>query len=241
MKIYARQIDPAFQESPLFADGFWPEGVITDGNHNYHSRTTDEYDLAKRYFDEMKNDWDKANYYYRWNSETSRYDVHKQRPNTTIGELLDFYGFKRTDGKPWSNAQKHKWRLLMEDADLDEDDAQCAAMELLTGHKWDCSIIRGCCQSDWQGVFYDTTLYDRKGLAWFEAEYFNTGTEWLIHDEKEEPDCPENINGYAIYCYEWREDDIRAEIAREAGCEPKDVVMYEFNGYSCFPKYREVV
>lgn len=40
MKIYAKQISPEYQESPLFlGDEFWPEGIILDGNRDYKSRT----------------------------------------------------------------------------------------------------------------------------------------------------------------------------------------------------------
>lgn len=35
MKIYAKQISPEYQESPLFlGDEFWPEGIILDGNRD---------------------------------------------------------------------------------------------------------------------------------------------------------------------------------------------------------------
>lgn len=36
MKIYAKQISPENQESPLFlGEEFWPEGIILDGNRDY--------------------------------------------------------------------------------------------------------------------------------------------------------------------------------------------------------------
>lgn len=54
MKIYAKQISPEYQESPLFlCEEFWPEGIILDGNRDYTSRTISAYDDIKRYFDDM--------------------------------------------------------------------------------------------------------------------------------------------------------------------------------------------
>ena len=40
-KIYARQIPPEYQESPMvyFDEGY--EGMICDGNRQYNSRTTE--------------------------------------------------------------------------------------------------------------------------------------------------------------------------------------------------------
>ena len=38
MKIYARQINPEYQESPLFmGDEFFPDNIAVCGNRDYHS------------------------------------------------------------------------------------------------------------------------------------------------------------------------------------------------------------
>ena len=59
MKIYAKQISPENQESPLFlGEEFWPEGIILDGNRDYTSRTISAYDDIKRYFDDMAAAWE---------------------------------------------------------------------------------------------------------------------------------------------------------------------------------------
>ena len=42
--IYARQIAPEWQESPIFLDGMFPENIVVTGNRDYISRTTAEYD-----------------------------------------------------------------------------------------------------------------------------------------------------------------------------------------------------
>ena len=68
MKIYAKQISPEYQESPLFlGDEFWPEGIILDGNRDYQSRTIPAYDDIKRYFDEMAEEWENDGCYYTYN------------------------------------------------------------------------------------------------------------------------------------------------------------------------------
>lgn len=80
-----------------------------------------------------------------------------------------------------------------------------------------------------------------EALSTFEAEYFNTGTEWIVHDGDSLPESPEDINGYFVYCTSWNEDGIANEIADSAGGRPEDVKLWAFDGYMQSPKYREVI
>ena len=113
----------------------------------------------------------------------------------------------------------------------------------MTGKKWDYRIIRGCCQSDWNYIFYPVDEWTREQIEIFEAEYFNTGSEWIIDDGEFDPenDSPLNINGYSVYCTLWSEDGIRKEIADCEGVAPADVVLYAFEGWSRTAQYKEVV
>lgn len=78
-------------------------------------------------------------------------------------------------------------------------------------------------------------------LSAFEVEYFNTGTEWIVHDVDSFPESPEDINGYSIYCHSWNKDGIAKEIADSAGGRPEDVKLWAFDGYRQSPKYKEVI
>lgn len=212
-KVYARQISPEHQESPLFwGDEFWPDDVILDGNRDYKSHTIPAYDHIDRYFDEMAGEW--AN-----------------NQNYTIGEILRDYGFTREDGKPWSNQQKHKWRVFLEgNGPVYESQGMCELLELITGKAWTCTTIRGVCQGDWQTMYHPAD-WTRTQVEIFETEYFNTGSEWTIHDGEDDPESPEEIIGFYMYCHGWSDDDIRAEIAAETGADPADVVLYKFSGW----------
>lgn len=111
----------------------------------------------------------------------------------------------------------------------------------MTGERWKAFEIRGCCQSDWQRG-YCPEAWSREELEAFETEYFNTGSEWIIHDEDGEPESPEEINGYSVYCHGWNSDQIRKEIADAAGeTDPAAVVLYEFTGWSRSPEYKKAV
>jgi hypothetical protein len=105
------------------------------------------------------------------------------------------------------------------------------ALHLVTGKRYDVRTIRGCCQSDWQTIYYPVEEYTRAALDILEADYFNTGTEWIV-----------NVDGcdVGVYTYSWNNDGIRAEIAAAVGAAPDDVVLQVFDGWTKTAKYQEV-
>lgn len=82
--------------------------------------------------------------------------------------------------------------------------------------------------------------WSHEELDHFETEYFNTGSEWIVHDEEAEPESPEDINGYSIYCHGWNEDQIRQEIADAEDKKPEEVVLFAFETYARIPVYKAV-
>ena len=235
MKVYARQINPSYQESPLMIFDEWPEDLIVTGNRDYQSHTIFEYNRIKEYFDDMASEW----------NQNGMYGSEKY----SLKEVLHDYGFERNDGKPWTTKQRHEWKLLMESEYYDsrDDEIILKALELMTGAEWKSTTIRGCCQGDWQNVYYRADRWDKKSLEAFEIEYFNTGSEWMIHDPtitdgiEEVPETPEDISGFCGYCHSWNEDGIREEIANMAGCNPEDVEMWAWDGTNYSDSYRMVV
>jgi DNA-binding cell septation regulator SpoVG len=118
-----------------------------------------------------------------------------------------------------------------------DDNIICCALKLITGREYNTTTIRGCSQGEWQDIFYPTE-YRSEFIKFFETEYFNTGSEWIIHDEENKPETPEDITGTAMYCYSY---DPRKEIAEYMGVEQTDVILYEFDGYNRTEKYKLVV
>lgn len=238
MKIYAKQVAPEYQESPLFLDECFPNDIILTGNRDYNSHTTPEFDKIAADFDSMAETWKNDRFFFRWNG--AGYDKIPQKPEYTLQGLLQEYGFARPDGKPWTTKQRHAWRVLMEGENGAEDESTIlAVLELLTGYKWESGEIRGSCQGDWQEIFYRADTWSRDSLRAFETEYFNEGSEWIVHDEDMEPESPEDITGFSMYCTEWREEDIAA-IAEAVGGKPEDVILYAYDGETRTAKYRKV-
>lgn len=227
-RVYARQIPPEYQESPLYKFDEWPENVYIFGNRHFNGRGGEFIENIKNTMydaaDELKQLMSGSGYY-----------------NSFIDLISDL--LPEPDNKiKYSRADRLEWRrlLLAYDAGaIRGDDAARAALEIITGRKYEYSQICGCCQGDWQNIIYPAE-YGREWLAAFETEYFNTGTEWIIHDGETPPECPEDITGFCAYCLGWSDEQIRAEIADYANGDPENVILYKFSNWIHVAGYAEV-
>lgn len=218
--IYAKQIAPEYQESPINWTDEYPEGVILDGNRHYNSHTTPEYETIKSNFEDMAGEIRN----FEADQDCSAYD--------SIAEIVADY----MQGREWTPKQLEKWAKLAREYD-ELDDIMLEALELMTGNAYDDTTIRGCCQGDWQNMYYPAS-YGREFVKTFEMEYFNMGSEWIIHDEDTAPEDADDITGYGTYCYSYHEDDIKKEIAATAGGAPEDVTLYVFERWTRSEVYR---
>lgn len=235
-KIFARQIAPEYQESPLFmSDWFdWDAEKLSVCGNGYFCEHKSE--LFERVEQALESDLsyildgikDGSTEYY-----------------TTATEAITDYLPPEKCGKRYSTREIHELRELVLDyagsyAARDCDNIVCDVLSIVSGERYDCRTIRGSSQGDWNTVYYAVSAWNDEALENFETEYFNTGSEWIIHDEPNEPEAPEDITGYSVYCHGWNTDGIRREIAECAGVSPEDVVLYEYAGYSKVAKYHLV-
>ena len=232
MKIYAKQVQPEYQESPFYL--FGPDEIYTDviftGNRQYKGRTIPEYDEIRAGLDELTNciDTDGHFIYGIW------YENMTEAVKSLIPAPQHKARYSTRDIKAWREIAA-EWYITTNETAL-----LCRALQLVTGKEYEYTTIRGCSQDEWQEILFPVEEYDRDALAILEADYFNTGTEWIIHDESNDPEGPEEISGYSVYCYGWNVDQIRQEIADAAGAAPEAVTMYEFAGYYKTSKYNKV-
>lgn len=115
----------------------------------------------------------------------------------------------------------------------DDEGIIAEALSIVTGQKWKYKQISGCCQSDWNYIYYRPDEWTAKALEYFEIEYFNTGNEWWIEDE-------EGDDMGSVYTHEWNDDENKREIAEQIGVNPGEVTLYLFDGWIKTAKYREV-
>ena len=220
MRIYAKQVPPEHQESPLFMFDEWPENVYVFGNNHYnqHAERLDEIRAALQ---ELADVWDDLTsgvpqYYASWIEALN--DIlppGATRSEYTRPERLQLA--KLAAQIEWSSGSV-EYGILRD------------ALELVTGKEYEYGDIRGCCQGDWQEIIYPAE-YGRDWLEAFETEYFNTGSEWII-----DPDG----DACSMYAHGWNDDLIRAEIADAAGVNPGDVILLKFTGWQRLASYEEV-
>ena len=228
MKIYAKQVPPEYQESPLFSfgDEIWNEPpynkIILDGNKQFISHTTEAYRLilerTEDLADELRevkaeNTWDVVKDYF------PELDLTGRSLSVIVDEVHRFYTMRNC-----------------------REDCICGMLTALTGTDYSHCVIRGACQSDWQIMHYPTDEWDYDSIRAFECMYYNNGTEWLVDDNDYGTmiPIPENLDGYYTYSCEWQSDAIKKQIADECNAKPEDVVLYCFDGWVKIPAYNKV-
>ena len=219
-KVYARQVPWEWQESPWDDEQLKIDKAALYGNRSYGRYVFDEFEQVVKALEEM--DWD---------------DVGDDRPYSTEQEmLLDYVPPVGRDS--YTNEEIETWKfasqMYNQNYGRNEQWGICMGLTLMLGKEYDYKTLRGSCQSDWIYFIYPTDLYDDEAVRRLETEFFNTGEEWMIHDEETVPDCPEAVNGYTMYVY----DDARKEIAAEADVAPEDVVLWKYDGMRSIPKYK---
>lgn len=232
-KIYARQIPPECQESPLYLFD-WDEstypGLVVTGNRDFYSHTIAVWDKWAENWEEAADELDKLR-------ERNGNPWYKNATEAIMDLLPPVHKDKYT------TKEIHRWKEILADMQGCSSNTEyrptLAALELMTGHKWDTRTIRGSSQGNWQDVYYDTTLWSQKALDALEIEYFNEGAEWIVHDEEQPPKGPDDVQGYGVYTHAWDDDGIRREIAAAAGGDPQDVVLYKFAGWTHSACYEE--
>lgn len=226
-KIYARQVPPEYQESPLF----WNDDVNAEifGNRDYRGITSALFDRLPGMLDDLATVWENiqagddngAN----WAEELANLVPPEGRPEYTREERRD----------AWPNLLKQyencNHRYI--------NSIYCTALHLITGRAWDWCTLRGTCQGDWQYCIYPADEWNGASLERLEAEYFNTGTEWIVHEGQVAPDSPEDVDGYSVYCTGWNDNQIRQEIADAAGGSPEAVTLYKFRDFRRIAEWEE--
>lgn len=232
MKIYAKQINPVYQESYLFDDdGMGTDYINVCGNKDYKQRTSTLFDRVKECLDagELASDIEAI-------TEKSSYAIYENVTEAINNQLW------RDDGKSYSTRQIGKLKKLVlqysECSSSEEDQILVDVLSIVTGEEWDCKEIHGCCQGEWNNVYYPVEKWTEEMLEAFEIMYFNTGSEWIVHEGSTEPTSPEEIEGCACYCVSWDDEGIKKEIAEAAGGNVEDVVLYKYSGSVSIPTYQ---
>lgn len=214
-KVYARQVAPEFQESPI--EERFPENIAVFGNKNYEEHVPEIVEKVRNGLENCEMDEAMNQTYYATSLEEYMMESippverehYTKKELTEIENLVADYGLQS----------------------MRDEEIFCRILSIVTGKEWASKQICGSAQSDWNNIYYSVDEWTEEALAKLEIQYFNEGTEWIIHDEEYDPVGAEDISGYSTYCTGWNDDEIRKELADSAGVSPEDVVMYKWNGW----------
>lgn len=226
MKIYAKQVPPEYQESPFFWNIDNYAELYIFGNRNYNGINAEGIAMLRDRLDDLADDWSDLQRGHAWCSSWA------EALRAAFSE-----SYSRAERQEWA-ALANRWPATR--SSLEEMEVILDALRLKTGRRWDSCTLRGSCQGDWQECIYPIDDWNVERLERLEAEYFNTGSEWIVHDGPDDPDGPEDIDGFSCYCIAWNDSGIRQEIADAAGGSPENVTLYKFDGYSKIANYSEV-
>ena len=225
MKIKAFQMNPEYTDSTNYMDFDGWEDFIIDGNKEFTSFHEDYpiYDSIQRHcieYSDLFNELD---------------DIADSQYKNATEAIEDYLGFKPT------TKQVHDIKITLEKADkeypyTDFDELTCDLLTICEKRTWICDTIYGCCQGDYQTVFYPTDSYHQEFIDYIESLYFNTGNEYFLEavdddDDTEEPNF--DGDGYCDYFTEWNETDLKKHIADDSQyicgehLNPDDVIIYE--------------
>ena len=237
MKYVCRQINPEYQESPMYLNGM-EDDVIYAGLFLVPVRGC--VGIREKELENIRQNMEDVISEYE-DIQNCGYSIYYKNFTEVVNDI-----FPRKDGKHYNSKQIHEWKEIAENFDEDSED-YARICSLVTGAKWEYKNIRGCCQGDYAEVIYNTEMWTDKAIECIETEYFNTGSEWMcdysgIEDtEKITANCVDNsYDTVSVYTYSWDDDDIRQELADSIGCDVNDVVMFEYKGSHSVADYERV-
>ena len=229
MPYYCKQISPEIQESPLIRgdyDEVYDDITIT-GNNRYTSRLSKDFKDIREKIESFLDD-----------------------KNATPGaaEFMNCLTshFPKANNEAYTDDEKQAWFKLISryKPDIRSELSITADMLTLThpGSKYVVRSITGSCQSDWNYMLYNSAKYDENIINTIATEYFNEGSEWIIHDDLglDEITDPDDIDGYSIYCHDSDPEHAVKEIAEILGTNPDNIIAWSFDGYTKIPRYKKI-
>ena len=222
MKINAYEMNPEYVDYDNYLDfDGWDDFIIT-GNRNYASYHTDYplfYNIIKYCIDynDLLDELDNIKLYGRYKNATEViYDYLGFKPNTKqVHDII------KTLHKPGGSY-------------YDDDDRIAELLSICEKREWTTAEIRGCCQRDYQTVFYPVDAYSDEFVNYIESIYFGTGAEYKICEYDNAPseiddDIVYDSDGYFNYYGSdiiYDDDLLKAEIAKEVNVKPEDINIY---------------
>ena len=220
-KIIAEQVPPEFQESHVWHEldyGMY-EGLVICGNRNLLGYAEDTVEgTIIRFCEEWNGHADLGDRFFVDELENLLDDLEIEDEKERRQKIEEVYGVLK-----FAEAAPRHWEL--------DELLYCRVLDILVGGEWKYELGRGIMQSEWQGFYYNYSMYDC-GIEWLITGYWNEGSEWVCWKEECEDD---NTN---VYCYKWGDGEIKREIMNAMGGD--EVELRKFTGWTRLPNYEVV-
>lgn len=205
-KICVRQVEPEMQDLSIYLDCYVDmDSIIIRGNRDFMGHTTEEYKNINIVLNELE--------YFLC--------VYRGRG------LSEFCNEMFPRELPYLSEEIIRWKKLLRNVIRNgvTKGSICDALSLVYAREYECVTIRGCCQGEWQYLYYPAE-YDDETVKEIESLYFNLGDEWIVDDY-----------GIAIATVANDDFNIKTEISEATGFEPENIELYTFAGYDMYPRY----
>lgn len=223
MKDYIfKQVPPEHQKNYIFEDDFnygSPEepgalqGLEFIGDRWHQGRTFDRDLIRAR----------------GWSFTSCARDLEYMEPGDTVTSIIEHYYPPEEYGrKKYSTQDIKRLREAFQAYNnyCRMDSYEMEIINIVTRRNFERGTLRGCCQGDYIDIIYDADIWSPEDLQRLEADYWNTGREYLEEDTNE-----------SIYVYSYDDDGIRRELAEAVGANTDEIEIYNFTGWSRTPEY----
>ena len=232
MYIYAVQVNPEHKETPFDIMRYTEnefDGIIIDGNKNYCSIKTPLYE-------DIEEAIEKNNELYNL--------VDTIEEEKTVDEQIEaakyfFPGYNLSYDQ--LDMIYRAFKNFNEANGYYTDDLKKDLLTALSGKQYVIKTIRGCCQSDYNFLYYPMDEYPEETINNIEIEYFNTGEEYSLYYSEKENLTIEQVKAlhdpdyFYGHCYK-NTDQIK-EISEYTGTDISNITLFTISGHKTIETY----
>lgn len=215
--IYAKTLNPEWFDYRIYECDFEENNVLVDGGRDFGDIDPEHH---IKHIKELIDDYKCYNYEYYYENSIKAY----------LTDMLP----KKVNGKKLSPKEISTIKKALDSDYRYYSDYEQGIIELclsiIYGKEYKATTIRDCMQSEY------ATLYAPVGIDtdYYEAIYFGTGTEIMIHDDNTEPKDADDVCGYTILTTKY---DYKKVISEYTGTPEDEIVLWVWDGYTHVSKY----
>lgn len=220
-KYYAKTIAPEHADNLIYLEDemdFYTNFII-DGGREFMDFNDKELQQVKKTIDNFY-EWE---YHYGFR---------------TLKEYLEWYLPSKVNHKKLSPVEIKRIKDAYNRSDLSQSNweknltfVMLSIVYCTKMHLW---ALRGCSQGDyvelWAPENTSSEIINR-----LETLYWNLGSEVIVDDESESCESPDDVCGYGMYITEY---DVKEGLAKQLGCNPEEIKLWEFDHWGSYPVYK---